>query len=102
VSNVFCPHYLPYNSVAERLTQQAADTLGLSLSGKSGQKHQIIIASFLHAVKQRADDTIVWRTGKDNKDSDAGSFLGSITGSRMAYILESVNKIWDFLRCRGD
>ena len=78
MSNVFCPHYLPYNSVAERLTQQAADTLGLSLSGKSGQKHQIIIASFLHAVKQRADDTIVWRTGKDNKDSDAWAFIPNV------------------------
>ena len=70
MSSVFYPHYLPQNAVAERLTQQTADELGLSLSGKSGQKYQIIIASFLHAVKHRDQNTIVWRTGKDNQDSD--------------------------------
>ena len=67
--SVFYPHYLPHNAVAERLTKQTADALGLSLLGKSGQKHEIIIASFLHAVKHRNENTIVWRTGKDNKDS---------------------------------
>ena len=69
MSNVFYPHYLPHNAVAEHLKQQTADALGLSLSGKSGQKHEIIIASFLCAVKHRNENTIVWRTGKDNKDS---------------------------------
>jgi hypothetical protein len=69
VSSVFYPHYLPHNAVAERLTQQTADALGLSLLGKSGQKHEIIIASFLRAVKDRNENTIVWRTGKDNQDS---------------------------------
>ena len=69
MSSVFYPHYLPHNAVAERLTQQTADALGLSLLGKSGQKHEIIIASFLRAVKDRNENTIVWRTGKDNQDS---------------------------------
>ena len=74
MSSVFYPHYLPHNAMAERLTQQTADALGLSLSGKTGQKHEIIIASFLCAVKHRDDNTIVWRTGKDNKDSDDWAF----------------------------
>ena len=55
--------------MAERLTQQTADALGLSLLGKSGQKHQIVLASFLCAAKYRHENTIVWRTGKDNQDS---------------------------------
>ena len=74
MSSVFYPHYLPHNAVAEHLTQQTADALWLSLSGKTGQKHEIIIASFLCAVKHRDDNTIVWRTGKDNKDSDDWAF----------------------------
>jgi len=78
VSSVFYPHYLPHNAVAERLTQQTADALGLSLSGKSGQKHEIIIASFLHAVKHRDQNTIVWRTGKDNQDSDYWAFVPKV------------------------
>ena len=78
MSRVFYPHYLPYNEAAERLTKQTADALGLSLSGKSGQKHQIILASFLYAVKYRADNTIVWRTGKDNKDSDNWAFIPNV------------------------
>ena len=72
--SVFYPHYLPHNVVAERLTQQMADALGLLLLGKSGQKHEIIIASFFCAVKHRDENTIVWRTGKDNKDSDDWAF----------------------------
>ena len=75
MSSVFYPHYLPHNAVAEHLTQQTADALGLSLSGKSGQKHQIVLASFLCAVKHRDKNTIVWRTGKDNKDSDYWAFI---------------------------
>ena len=47
------PHYLPHNVVAERLTQQMADALELLLLGKSGQKHEIIIASFFCAVKHK-------------------------------------------------
>ena len=78
MSRVFYPHYLPCNEAAERLTKQTADALGLSLSGKSGQKHQIILASFLYAVKYRADNTIVWRTGKDNKDSDNWAFIPNV------------------------
>jgi len=78
VSSVFYPNYLPHNAVAERLTHQTADALGLSLSGKTGQKHQIIIASFLCAVKHRDDNTIVWRTGKDNQDSYDWAFLPKV------------------------
>ena len=75
MSCVFYPHYLPHNAVAERLTQQTADALGLSLSGKTRHKHQIVLASFLCAVKYRDENTFVWRTGKDNKDSDYWSFI---------------------------
>ena len=69
MSSFFYPHYLPHNAVAERLIQQTADALGLSRSGKTGHKHQIVLASFLCAVKYRHENTIVWRTGKDNQDS---------------------------------
>lgn len=78
MSSVFYPHYLPHNAVAERLTQQTADALGLSLLGKSGQKHQVTVASFLNAVKHRDENMIVWRTGKDNKDSDGWAFIPNV------------------------
>ena len=78
MSCVFYPHYLPHNAAAERLTQQTAYALELSLSGKTGQKHEIIIASFLYAVKYRNENTIVWRTGKDNKDSDYWAFIPNV------------------------
>ena len=71
---MFQPHYLPHNQAAERLTNAIARELNLSLSGRTGQKHEIIIASFLHAVKHRDQNTIVWRTGKDNQDSDDWAF----------------------------
>lgn len=71
---MFLPHYLPYNEAAKLLTRKIANTLNLSLSGRTGQKHEIIIASFLHAVKNRDQNTIVWRTGKDNQDSDYWAF----------------------------
>jgi len=96
VSSVFYPHYLPHNAVADRLTQQTADALGLSLSGKTGQKHQIIIASFLCAVKHRDENTIVWRTGKDNKDSDDWAFIPNVGQSvslKVCAALEDVGLI---------
>ena len=71
---MFQPHYLPHNQAAERLTNAIARELNLSLSGKTGQKHEIIIASFLCAVKYRNENTIVWRTGKDNQDSEYWAF----------------------------
>ena len=78
MSSVFYPHYLPHNAAAERLTKRTADALGLALSGKLGHKHEIIIASFLHAAKHRDDNTIVWRTGKDNQDSDYWAFTPKV------------------------
>ena len=75
---MFQPHYLPYNQAAERLTNAIARELNLSLSGRTGQKHEIIIASFLHAVKNRDENTIVWRTGKDNRDSDDWAFIPNV------------------------
>lgn len=96
MSSVFYPHYLPHNAAAERLTQQTADALGLSLSGKTGQKHQIIIASFLCAVKHRDDNTIVWRTGKDNQDSDYWAFIPNVGQSvslKVCAALEGVGLI---------
>ena len=75
---MFQPHYLPYNEAAKLLTRKIANTLNLSLSGKTGQKHEIIIASFLHAAKHRDENTIVWRTGKDNKDTDYWAFIPNV------------------------
>ena len=75
---MFQPHYLPHNQAAERLTNAIARELNLSLSGRTGQKHEIIIASFLHAVKHRDQNTIVWRTGKDNQDSDYWAFVPNV------------------------
>ena len=96
MSCVFYPHYLPHNAVAERLTQQIADALGLSLSGKSGQKHEIIIASFLCAVKHRNENTIVWRTGKDNQDSYDWAFnpkVGQSVSLKICIALEDAGFI---------
>ena len=75
---MFQPHYLPHNQAAERLTNAIARELNLSLSGRTGQKHEIIIASFLSAVKHRDENTIVWRTGKDNQDSDYWAFIPNV------------------------
>ena len=94
--SVFYPHYLPHNAVAERLTKQTADSLGLSLSGKTGQKHEIIIASFLCAVKHRDENTIVWRIGKDNKDSDdwaCNPKVGQSVSLKMSTALEEAGFI---------
>ena len=75
---MFQPHYLPHNQAAERLTNAIARELSLSLSDRTGQKHEIIIASFLHAVKHSDQNTIVWRTGKDNQDSDYWAFVPNV------------------------
>ena len=75
---MFLPHYLPYNEAAKLLTYEIARELHLSLSGKTGQKHEIIIASSLYAVKHRDENTIVWRTGKDNQDSDYWAFIPNV------------------------
>ena len=94
--SVFYPHYLPHNAVAERLTKQTADALGLSLLGNSGQKHEIIIASFLHAVKHRNENTIVWRTGKYNKDSYDWAFdpkVGQSVSLKISTALEDAGFI---------
>ena len=96
MSSVFYPHYLPQNAVAELLTQQTADVLGLSLLGKSGHKHEIIIASFLCAVKHRNENTIVWRTGKDNKDSYDWAFnpkVGQSVSLKISTALEDTEFI---------
>ena len=96
MSSVFYPHYLPHNAVAERLTKQTADALGLSLSGKTGQKHEIVLASFLCAVKHRDENTIVWRTGKDNQDSYDWAFnpkVGQSVSLKISTALEDAGFI---------
>ena len=101
MSSVFYPHYLPHNAVAEHLTQQTADALWLSLSGKTGQKHEIIIASFLCAVKHTDENTIVWRTGKDNKDSDDWAFNPKV-GQSVSLKISMALKEEGFISCRTD
>ena len=107
MSSVFYPHYLPHNAVAERLTQQTADALGLSLLGKSGHKHEIIIASFLCAVKHRNANTIVWRTGKDNQNSYDWAFnpkVGQSASLKICKALEEagfISRITDEGRIRA-
>ena len=93
---MFQPHYLPHNQAAERLTNAIARELNLSLSGRTGQKHKIIIASFLNAVKHRDQNTIVWRTGKDNQDSDYWAFIPNVGQSvslKICTALEDVGLI---------
>ena len=93
---MFQPHYLPHNQAAERLTNAIARELNLSLSGRTAQKHEIIIASFLHAVKHRDQNTIVWRTGKDNKDSDYWAFnpkVGQSVSLKISTVLEDAGFI---------
>jgi hypothetical protein len=103
---VFLPHYLPFNEAAKQLTREIARELNLSLSGKTGQKHEIIIASFLCAVKHRDENTIVWRTGKDNKDSDDWAFnpkFGQSVSLKMSTALEEagfISRITDEGRIR--
>ena len=107
MSSVFYPHHLPHNAAAQRLTKQTADALGLSLSGKTGQKHEIVLASFLCAVKHRDENTIVWRTGKDNKDSDDWAFnpkVGQSVSLKICTALEEagfISRITDEGRIRA-
>lgn len=88
----FLPIYLPFNEEAEHLVSHVADASNLSLSGKSGAKNKIVIASFLQAAQASDDLRFVWLTGKDNKDSHLWSFipnLGEHTITKVRTALEA-------------
>lgn len=74
----FLSIYLPFNEQAERLVSHVADTSNLSLSGKSGAKNKIVIASFLQAAQASDDLRFIWLTGKDNRDSHLWSFIPNL------------------------
>ena len=78
VTPYFLPIYLPFNEEAKRLVAYVADTSNLSLSGKSGAKNKIVIASFLQATQASDDLRFVWLTGKDNKESHLWSFVPNV------------------------
>ena len=101
----FLPIYLPFNEEAEHLVACVADTSNLSLSGKSGAKNKIVIASFLQAAQASDGLRFVWLTGKDNKDSHLWSFvpnLGEHTITKVRTALEASGFIkaviyaWEF------
>ena len=92
VTPYFLPIYLPFIKEAEHLVSYVADTSNLSLSGKSGTKNKIVIASFLQAAQASDDLRFVWLTGKDNKDSHLWSFipnLGEHTITKVRTALEA-------------
>jgi len=105
VTPYFLPIYLPFNEEAEHLVACVADTSNLSLSGKSGAKNKIVIASFLQAAQASDGLRFVWLTGKDNKDSHLWSFvpnLGEHTITKVRTALEASGFIkaviyaWEF------
>ena len=72
----FKPQYLPYNYDARALVQTLATELGLPLKGKTGTKHNAILASFLfYAQSSDADTMITWSGGTTSQDTTGFSFF---------------------------
>ena len=72
----FKPQYLPYNYDARALVQTLAAELGLTLKGKTGAKHNAILASFLfYAQSSDADTMITWSGGTTSQDTTGFSFF---------------------------
>lgn len=74
----FYPRYTALNNIAVGLVRDLAKTTGLTLSGKAGQKNNIILASFLFAAQMAQEKAfesgksclLVWLSGKVNKRID--------------------------------
>ena len=72
----FKPQYLPHNSDAQALVSALSAELGLTLTGKTGAKHNSIIASFLYYAQTSATGTyITWSGGTTSQDTTGFSFF---------------------------
>ena len=82
----FYPRYSAFNDIALGLVRDFAESTGLTLRGKEGQKYNIILASFLFAAQAAEEKTfesgksclLVWLGGKVNKRIDAYSFYPNV------------------------
>ena len=72
----FKPQYLSYNYDARALVQTLAAELSLTLKGKTGAKHNAILASFLfYTQSSDADTMITWSGGTTSQDTTGFSFF---------------------------
>ena len=75
----FKPQYLPHNSDAEALVSALSAELGLTLTGKTGAKHNTIIASFLYYAQTSATGAfITWSGGTTSQDTTGFSFFPAV------------------------
>ena len=84
MSKRFKPQYLHYNYDARALVQTLAAELGLTLKGKTGAKHNAILASFLfYAQPSDADTIITWSGGTTSKDTTGFLFFPPFYAKRV-------------------
>ena len=82
----FYPRYSAFNDIALGLVRDFAESTGLTLRGKEGQKYNIILASFLFAAQAAEEKTfksgksclLVWLGGKVNKRIDGYSLYPNV------------------------
>ena len=73
--SLFKPIYLPQNSEAQALIDELANELCLTLKGKSGLKHNAILASFLfYAQRIGVGQFLNWPSGSTSQDTIGFSF----------------------------
>ena len=64
----FRPIYLPLNEDASGLVLALAKELGISVSGKAGKKHTVLLSSFIFCAQHLGSDHLLqWPTGNESK-----------------------------------
>ena len=64
----FRPIYLPLNEAASGLVLALAKELGISVSGKAGKKHTVLLSSFIFCAQHLGSDHLLqWPTGNESK-----------------------------------
>ena len=71
MSITFKPIYQPYNDVAQTIVGDLAAELSLTLKGKTGDKHEAVLASFLASVQiAGVGGDLNWAGGSTSQDTN--------------------------------
>jgi hypothetical protein len=70
----FRPIYLPLNEAASGLVLALAKELGISVSGKAGKKHTVLLSSFIFCAQHLGSDHLLQWPYRERKQIPANLF----------------------------
>ena len=96
----FKPIYLPYNEMAQTMVSELAAELGLTLKGKTGEKHTAVLASFMASVQVvGVGGYLNWAGGTASQDITGFTFFPAAGATTIKAVRQALSDAGYITHC---